>query len=109
MTGEEIRNTLSTKIKNLRKQNDMFQAELAKKAEISIPFLSAIERGTKWPHPDSLAKLSNALNVEVYELFAENTKFNKTNANTLPIMKELIENERKLLDAAYTFFFQDNQ
>ena len=108
MNGEEIRKILSTKIKNLRKQNNMSQADLAETAEISIPFLSAIERGTKWPHPDSLAKLANALNIEVYELFSENTKFNRTNANTLPIMKELIENEKKLLDAAYTFFFKDN-
>ena len=45
--------------------------ELAEKADISIPFLSNIERNNKWPHPDTLAKIAKALDVEVYMLFQE--------------------------------------
>ncbi|MDR2068602.1 MAG: hypothetical protein LBP71_01905, partial [Spirochaetaceae bacterium] len=28
-----------------------------------------IERGNKWPYPDTLSKLAKALHVEVHELF----------------------------------------
>jgi transcriptional regulator with XRE-family HTH domain len=45
------------------------QAVLAEKADISIPFLSSIERGNKWPYPDTLFRIAGALNIEVYELF----------------------------------------
>ena len=43
--------------------------ELAEKADISMNFLSEIERGNKWPYPDTLQNLAAALNVEVFELF----------------------------------------
>jgi transcriptional regulator with XRE-family HTH domain len=38
---------------------------LAEKADISIPFLSEIERGNKWPYPDTLSKLAKALKIEL--------------------------------------------
>jgi len=46
--------------------------ELAEKANISIPFLSNIERSNKWPYPDTLVKLAKALDVDVHALFLEN-------------------------------------
>jgi transcriptional regulator with XRE-family HTH domain len=53
----------------------MSQAVLAEKSGISVPFLSEIERGQKWPQPDNLSKVALALNVEVYDLFKpENAK-----------------------------------
>jgi transcriptional regulator with XRE-family HTH domain len=69
MTGADLRQILSKNIKLLRKQRSLSQIELAEKADISIPFLSNIERGNKWPHPDTLTKLAEALGVEVYALF----------------------------------------
>jgi transcriptional regulator with XRE-family HTH domain len=69
MTGADLRHILSKNIKLLRKQRSLSQIELAEKANISIPFLSNIERGNKWPHPDTLTKLAEALGVEVYALF----------------------------------------
>jgi transcriptional regulator with XRE-family HTH domain len=69
MTGADLRQILSKNIKLLRKQRSLSQIELAEKADISIPFLSNIERGNKWPYPDTLTKLAEALGVEVYALF----------------------------------------
>jgi transcriptional regulator with XRE-family HTH domain len=69
MTGADLRQILSKNIKLLRKQCSLSQIELAEKADISIPFLSNIERGNKWPHPDTLTKIAEALGVEVYALF----------------------------------------
>ncbi|WP_461256094.1 helix-turn-helix domain-containing protein [Treponema sp. R80B11-R83G3] len=69
MTGADLRQILSKNIKLLRKKRSLSQIELAEKADISIPFLSNIERGNKWPYPDTLAKLAEALDVEAYALF----------------------------------------
>lgn len=43
--------------------------ELAEKANISMNFLSEIERGNKWPSCENLQSLADSLGVEVYELF----------------------------------------
>jgi transcriptional regulator with XRE-family HTH domain len=71
MTGVNLRQILSKNIKLLRSQRSLSQIELAEKADISIPFLSNIERSNKWPYPETLVKLAKALDVEVYMLFQE--------------------------------------
>ena len=73
MTAAGLRQILSKNIKSLRNQRSLSQIELAEKADISIPFLSNIERGNKWPHPETLVKIAVALDVEVYTLFQEKT------------------------------------
>jgi transcriptional regulator with XRE-family HTH domain len=69
MDGKTIKATLRKNIKLLRSHKELTQAGLAEKAGISIIFLSSIERGTKYPKPDVLARIANALEVEVFELF----------------------------------------
>ena len=71
MTGADLRQILSKNIKALRSQRSLSQMELAEKADISIPFLSNIERGKKWPYPETLIKLAEALDVEVCMFFQE--------------------------------------
>jgi len=70
MDGQAIKDTLGRNIKLLRARRGLSQAGLAEKAEISIPFLSAIERGIKYPLPDILSRIATALGVAVSELFA---------------------------------------
>jgi transcriptional regulator with XRE-family HTH domain len=69
MDGRTIKATLGKNIKLLRSHREFTQAVLAEKADISTIFLSSIERGTKYPKPDVLARIANALEVEVFELF----------------------------------------
>ena len=71
--GIEIRGILAKNIKTFREHRLLSQADLADSSGISIPFLSEIERGNKWPFPDTLAKIARALNVRIYELFREIT------------------------------------
>ena len=71
MTEADLRHILSSNIKKFRSLRSLTQIELAEKANISIPFLSNIERSNKWPHPETLVKIAQALNVEVYMLFQE--------------------------------------
>ena len=72
MNGEDLRNILSNNIKLYRRHHGWSQADLAEKADISITFLSSIERGVKWPYPDTLIKLAKALKIEEFELFRRN-------------------------------------
>jgi len=69
MDGQAIKNSLGKTIKFLRFRVGLSQADLAEKADISITFLSTIERGIKFPQPDILSKLAKAFDVEVFELF----------------------------------------
>jgi len=72
MVGQDIKDTLGKNIKIFRARRGLSQADLSEKADISIPFLSNIERGIKFPQPDMLAKIANSLGVEVNELFSVN-------------------------------------
>ena len=73
MDGQEIKATLGKNIKFIRNHRQYSQALLAEKADISITFLSNIERGLKFPKPTILAQIAESLGVEVYELFKTNS------------------------------------
>jgi len=72
MNGKELRNILSNNIKQYRRNHGWSQADLAEKADISITFLSSIERCVKWPYPDTLVKIAKALKIDEFELFRRN-------------------------------------
>ncbi|MDR0877133.1 MAG: helix-turn-helix domain-containing protein [Treponema sp.] len=69
MGGQDIKNALGRNIKFFRAHRHLSQADLAEKADISITFLSNIERGLKFPKAETLSCLAEGLEVEVYELF----------------------------------------
>ena len=71
MGGREIRAIFGQNIRIFRNRRNWSQADLADFANISINFLSDIERGKKWPHPDTLSKLADALGIRVFELFLD--------------------------------------
>jgi transcriptional regulator with XRE-family HTH domain len=66
--GKEVRAVLGRNLKLYRGLRAMSQASLAEKAGISVPFLSDIERGNKWPYMDTLISIAKALQIEAYEL-----------------------------------------
>jgi len=71
MGGKELRAIFGKNVKQYRNRRNWSQADLAEYAKISINFLGDIERGKKWPHPDTLTKMAAALEIKVYELFLE--------------------------------------
>lgn len=58
------------KIRSYREERGLTLAELAQKADISISYLSELERGTKQPSLKSLNKISTALNIPREEIVA---------------------------------------
>lgn len=96
MNGIEIREILSTNIKYYRENRKMSQADLAFEAGLSIPFLSDIERGNKWPSPDTIAKIANALKIEAFVLFTpKETLDPKTNVTLSSILAEVLIAQKK--------------
>ena len=69
MANEELRAILGANLRKFRNRREWSQMELAERANISMNFLSEIERGLKWPYPETLQSLADSLEVEVYELF----------------------------------------
>ena len=102
MNGPEIRMVLAKNIKSFRIHRDWSQADLAERADISIPFLSDIERGNKWPYPDTLSRLAKALGVEIYELFRKESPLTNENRDfTARIVKEILVAQKEAADAIY--------
>jgi transcriptional regulator with XRE-family HTH domain len=69
METQAIRDILGRNIKYFRFHRQLSQAALAEKADISVTFLSNIERGKMFPKVETLSRLTESLNVEVFELF----------------------------------------
>jgi transcriptional regulator with XRE-family HTH domain len=69
MRESECRNILSANIKQYRKKIGLSQLMLSERLDVSPNFLGSVETGKKWVSPNTLVKLANALNIEVYQLF----------------------------------------
>ena len=102
MDGQTIKDTLGKNIKIFRARRGLSQADLSEKADISIPFLSNIERGIKYPQPDMLAKIANTLGVEVNELFTVNLE----SAESSDLLSHLSEDMTKNVNLVMTEVFK---
>jgi transcriptional regulator with XRE-family HTH domain len=71
MNGKDVRELLGNRIKFYRKQRKLSQAILAEKADISVTFLSKIERGIKYPTSETISGIANGLGVELCDLFQQ--------------------------------------
>ena len=69
MNAQEIKDIFGRNVKFFRLHRQLSQAALAEKADISITFLSNIERGKMFPKVETLSRLTESLNVEASELF----------------------------------------
>jgi len=69
METQEIKDILGRNIKYFRFHRQLSQSALAEKANISITFLSNIERGKMFPKVETLSRLTKSLDVAVFELF----------------------------------------
>jgi transcriptional regulator with XRE-family HTH domain len=89
MGGKELRAIFGKNVRVYRNRRNWSQADLAEYANISINFLGDIERGKKWPHPETMAKLADAMEIKVFELFIEED--NEINPKTRKLMSRLIK------------------
>jgi transcriptional regulator with XRE-family HTH domain len=93
---------LGKNIKFFRLRRQFSQADLAEKANISITFLSNIERGNNYPHAGTICNLANALDVEVWELFK--AEIDKQNAVIDRISGDFIKHVNLALETVYKHY-----
>ena len=101
VNGQDIREILGKGIRFYRQQRHLSQAALAEKANISVTFLSNIERGVKYPTSDTLSAIANSLEVEVFELFKHDYSPSKNRVLFERFKKDLRRNVITTLDTIY--------
>lgn len=92
MTESEIRDLFGHNLKRLRKERGISQIQLAEKVDMTFTFINAIENGKKWISPESLAKLTVAFEVEVWQFFMPKDYAAPMSPNLESFAKELEEN-----------------
>ncbi|MES2431786.1 MAG: helix-turn-helix transcriptional regulator [Bacteroidota bacterium] len=73
MADQEIQFKLGERIKQLRIKRNMTQNELAMECDFEKASMSRIESGQANPTIRTLYKICNALNIDIIELFSEET------------------------------------
>jgi transcriptional regulator with XRE-family HTH domain len=66
--------SIGENLRSLRKLRSLGQVELGQRARVSQQTISGIERGHTDPHPATLRKLAEVLNVPVAAFFQEETR-----------------------------------
>lgn len=73
MNGDDIRKRLRVNLRRLRERKGMSQLFLATQVGLAHNFINDVENGKKWVSPDTIAKLSVALDTDPYQLFIPET------------------------------------
>lgn len=73
---------IGKRIQEVRKQQEMTQAELAALTDMSDSYISYIETAKKQASLESLVRISNALGITVDELLSGNQLHNSTDYQT---------------------------
>lgn len=60
---------IGKKLKQLRTERDLTQAELAEKADMNANYYAKIERGEVKPAPEAYEKIAKALKVTAADIF----------------------------------------
>ena len=65
-----LREILAHNLKENRKKCGLSQAKLAEKANITTQYIAMIEVSRKFPSPEMLERIAQALDIKSHELFA---------------------------------------
>ena len=75
---QALKDTLSNNIRKYRHRRKWSQFALAEKVNISTNFLADIEAGNTWVSAQTLIKLAQAFEIEVFELLIPQKEGNET-------------------------------
>ena len=65
----DTKRLIGVRIKSLRRGRGLTQEQVAERADLSVNYLSRIERGLENPTLETLLSLAKALKVEPFDLF----------------------------------------
>lgn len=84
----EIQKRLGENIKKQRKEKKLTQFQLAEKADVSEDTIKSLEQGRTWLSEKTLSQITEALDIDVVQLFmpvGSSFKQNKENLTKLKI------------------------
>lgn len=97
-----IKKLLGKRIKELRKTKNYTQDELAEKVGIGTPNISYFETGRFSPAIETLEKIAEALDVEIYELYM--FKSLKSVDEIRAELEEVMRSDERILRLLYKFY-----
>lgn len=104
MNIEDLKTAYTTNLRRLRTEKKLSQADISEKVHITEKFYSDIETGRKWGSFETIVDLSNAFEVEPYELFLpQGTVISHNEKRTKDLMKRLRTNFSELVDTMEEF------
>ena len=104
MTEELVKEIYGANVKRLREEKHLTQEKFAESAGISEKYLSTIETGRNFGSVETLVALSNALQVEPYELFLpQNKSVNYDSRRTKILVSRLKSGLCELVDTMENF------
>ena len=78
--GINIRSLFSRNLRRLRRLASISQVDLAVEADLTHNFINDIENGKKWVSAETIGKLALALQVEPYQFFLSESKWDNQGA-----------------------------
>jgi transcriptional regulator with XRE-family HTH domain len=92
-----LQNIFVQNLRRYRHKCGFTQAELAEKVKVSTHHIGMIELSRNYPTLELVERISNALNIEVYKLFADpnsrNTEFEQLRQEIKDDMKQLLDEQ----------------
>ena len=95
----KVQECLAQNIKKYRKIAHLTQEQLAERVETSTNYIGTIETGKKFPSPQMIERIAEALHIESPQLFQADIDFNVQNqVNLEDLKKSLMENIKNAVD-----------
>ena len=93
MTSSDIQKRLGENLRQIRKERNLTQFQLAEMAEVSEETIKNIELSRCWTSDEKLSKITDALNIDVCHLFLPvGSSFNKNSDESRKIKEAIAEN-----------------
>ena len=104
----QLRKILSANIKAQRKKLGISQEKLAEMADLSVQMVNTIEGHQTWVSDKTLISLSNALGMEVFQLFTPVTESKKKGHFSLPssLLLKLRQDMKKDINSDVDMHFE---
>lgn len=98
---KNIKKLLGERIKEIRKSKNLTQEQLAERIGIEIPSLSNIENGKNYPNSETIEKIANGLEMEVFELYIFEHLKELDSKKMLEEINNSLKDDLKLLKTVY--------
>lgn len=95
----KVQECLALNIKKYRRMLNITQEQLAERAKSSTTYIGTIEIGQKFPSPQMIERIADALNVDSLKLFQPSSNLgNGDNIDVYALKKTLMENIEKAVE-----------